>query len=428
METLSTLLHANTPDLHDWRTRRLRILRLRRAAATPTGSAPRSFSELAGVSQRTPGYAEQADNYHRFLGAVNAALGGESPPDEVAHAAASAFRALQALPEPTAEAAATKPPGISAHGPPGLAAPTTQISRQTMQHARGLLTGGAVSGSGGGGGGGGGGSVATATLNAAAAAASAACAAAFGASLGDEPIRQMVSAHAPLAAWLREHRLRTGGGGGSGGSTTTAPQKDGETPRSTPRSTPRLAPGETPLDASGAASAAIPPPARDAYTRLLRAVEEAAAAAEAAAKAEAKAREERLAANRAASAAAASAAAASAAAAASDGGGSGSGIGGSDGGGGAVEPSPEGTIGWVRERCRMHLYANLEGGGVATDAEVDMLSATLLGQLYSNTTEDALQVIAIDCHRLSPTATPCHQWPPMASDGHRWPPMATDGH
>jgi hypothetical protein len=125
-------------------------------------------------------------------------------------------------------------------------------------------------------------------------------------------------------------------------------------------------------------------------------VEEAAAEAEAAAAAEAKAREERLAANRAASAAAASAAAASAAAAASDGGGSGSGIGGSDGGGGAVEPSPEGTIGWVRERCRMHLYANPERGGVATDAEVDMLSATLLGQLYSNTAEeDALQVI---CH------------------------------
>ena len=115
----------------------------------------------------------------------------------------------------------------------------------------------------------------------------------------------------------------------------------------------------------------------------------------------------------------ASAAAASAAATA-DGGGSGSGIGGSNGGGGAAGggASPEGTIGWVRERCRMHLYANLEGGGVATDAEVDMLSATLLGQLYSNTTEDALQVIAIDCHRLSPTATHCHQWPPMASDGH----------
>ena len=112
-----------------------------------------------------------------------------------------------------------------------------------MQHARGLLAGGAVSG-GGGGGGGGCSSVATATLNAAAAAASAACAAAFGASLGD-----MVSAHAPLAAWLHEHRLRSisgvVSGGGSGGSTTTAPQKDGErpgsAPRSTPRSTPRLA-------------------------------------------------------------------------------------------------------------------------------------------------------------------------------------------
>ena len=109
----------------------------------------------------------------------------------------------------------------------------------------------------------------------------------------------------------------------------------------------------------------------------------------------------------------ASAAAASAAATA-DGGGSGSGIGGSNGGGGAAGggASPEGTIGWVRERCRMHLYANLEGGGVATDAEVDMLSATLLGQLYSNTAEeDALQVI-------------CHRWPLIATDGHRWP---TDG-
>jgi hypothetical protein len=60
----------------------------------------------------------------------------------------------------------------------------------------------------------------------------------------------------------------------------------------------------------------------------------------------------------------------------------------------------------------MHLYANPERGGVATDAEVDMLSATLLGQLYSNTAEeDALQVI-------------CHRWPLIATDGHRWP---TDG-
>jgi len=55
----------------------------------------------------------------------------------------------------------------------------------------------------------------------------------------------------------------------------------------------------------------------------------------------------------------------------------------------------------------MHLYANPERGGVATDAEVDMLSATLLGQLYSNTAEDdALQVI-------------CHRWPLIATDGHR---------
>ena len=46
-------------------------------SATSSGSWGR-----ARCPTTTPGYAEHESHYHKFIGAVNAALGGQQPPDE----------------------------------------------------------------------------------------------------------------------------------------------------------------------------------------------------------------------------------------------------------------------------------------------------------------------------------------------------------
>ena len=86
------------PPAADRAAARARWLRERRQRTPSCGGAPPSFAELArGVSERAAGYQEAHANYRRFLTAVASALGGEAPPDEVATAAAAAFRALHLL-------------------------------------------------------------------------------------------------------------------------------------------------------------------------------------------------------------------------------------------------------------------------------------------------------------------------------------------
>ena len=351
MQSLSAILHRDAVDLHAWRETRTRILRLRRSATAPAGNAPKSFSELAGLAQTTPGYAEQASNYHHFLASVSTALGGEAAPDEVANAAAAAFRVLQTLPAPPELVPeAGKPPGLGkGSGPPGLGSAPANVSKEAMKQARMLLTG-----NGG-----------TAASGVAASAASAACVSAFGKVLEEAPLREMLRAHAPLAAWLRAHRANPareaangGGGKGKGGGKGGGGKGVGKGGGGVGGGKGGSGGGHAGTDARGAASASIRPSELDAYHRLLdsvaeaeRAEEEAAEAASAAAAAERAEREER-------------AAAAVARTASFGGGGEGGGpsggtsggasaaSGGEGGGGnGAAAAAREGTIGWVR--CHM---------------------------------------------------------------------------
>ena len=88
LPSLSSLIRPNEQlHLRAWRTERARIVREHTASLPTSGRAPKSFQELTGLPQTTPGYAEHAGYYHKFLASVSAALGGEAPSDEVAHAA-----------------------------------------------------------------------------------------------------------------------------------------------------------------------------------------------------------------------------------------------------------------------------------------------------------------------------------------------------
>ena len=165
LHTLSGLLRAAFTalppfDLAKAAADRDRWLHGRRSASVATVQSAPAWRELArGIPENTPGYSNQSAHYRRFLRAVSAALGGESPPDEVASAASLAFRALSSA-APVDEA------------------PTEPPSRDVLQRARTAI------------------GVST-----------------FG-SRGppEEQLRVMLSCHGPLAAWLRQHRGAAGKG------------------------------------------------------------------------------------------------------------------------------------------------------------------------------------------------------------------------
>jgi hypothetical protein len=139
-------------------------------------SRPLSWSELTGgMPESTPGYVAHERYYRTFLAAVSAALGGEVPPEELATAASTAFRCLQAW---------------AASEPAEQAAPTPAQTRARLQRARAWLSGrGAGAG----------------------ADASRAAGALFGTEgPGDEIVRKMIASHAPLHTWLQAHRRQNG--------------------------------------------------------------------------------------------------------------------------------------------------------------------------------------------------------------------------
>ena len=171
---------------------------------------------------------------------------------------------------------------------------------------------------------------------------------AFRGVLQDEQLQLLLSTHAPLAAWLRTHRKET------------APM----TP-SNPSNGTQAA--DEAIDGRGDALVRIGAAAVKAYQQLLESVVlevERAAADAAAAAAE---RQERLRATREKPAQSASASA-------------------------APSTVADGSYGWVRELCRMHRYANMDPSATeVTDAEVDMMAAAVLGQLYTAKSDDVLQ-------------------------------------
>jgi len=173
LNSLSGLLRAAYTELPEYdletaTANRDRWLRESRAGATADLQSAPTWKELTkGIPESTTGYADQQAHYRRFLRAVNATLGGEAPPDEVANAASVAFRALTAQPS---EQAAGQPP-----------------DREALAHARKVLVAspGQVFGSRG---------------------------------PPEDQLRIMLSCHVPLAAWLKQHR----GGGATGGKKAAA--------------------------------------------------------------------------------------------------------------------------------------------------------------------------------------------------------------
>lgn len=135
------------------------------------GSGPPLWSELAVcIPQTTPGYAEHAAHYRRFLAAVSSAATSGSgttssealPPEELAAAASAAWRA--------AHKAA---PSTAPH-----ATPDEPSSRQALARLREALR-------------------------------SAGAEASILVDAPDDVLRKVACAHAPLSLWLRQHRQRT---------------------------------------------------------------------------------------------------------------------------------------------------------------------------------------------------------------------------
>ena len=356
------------------------LQQFRAAEQQQASSAPsvKSFDELTGhLPKRTEGYAEHAAHYHRFLGAVSATLGDISSPDEVAAAAAAAFRALQSLPPPPPAAdgaGSSLPPGLPPRpaGPPGLgssaasqqqASASASIPREAVHKARSLL--------------------AEAALR--------------GLTIGDEAVRTMLVAHAPLMAWLKRHRQPakpSGGGAAASAATPTGTGADAD--GAADDALAGCFGAEESVSGAGDASAGVDAASVRAYHALLQeeadalAAEEAAvAAAAAAAAAEAAAAQEEaaVAASEAASRGAAEPAGAAASGSSAQGGGG--------SGGDASPPAMPGSVAWVRELCRSHLVAAHadEGGGGdgVSEVAVDLTAATVISQLTSPVGDDALQ-------------------------------------
>ena len=312
-------------------------------------SAPKSFHELTGqLPQRTPGYAEHAAHYHRFLGAVAAALGGEASSEEVAHASSAAFRAFQVLPadgDGDGEADGGKrPPGLpprstasggatSGGGPPGLGAARSlpPVSKARLKTAHEILGSDELKG-------------------------------AFGGlTIGDEPLRQMLHAHAPLSNWLRLHR--------QGAPAQHSPSGGGATPAFDASELAKSVDGSGEfaryVAALGESSArAMWELVHNAGTTTAAATYEAGESAQPT------------------GAAAAAAALPSGPVA-----------------GGAKTPAEVGSIEWVRELTRTHLLAmradsppsaGADASSVS-DLEVNMLAATLLQQLHSAQSDDEVR-------------------------------------
>eukprot|EP00966_Prymnesium_polylepis_P148581 3432350-Prymnesium_polylepis.1 len=122
-------------DLELARAARSSQMRTRRANASSgqAGGEPQSWRELSrGIPADTPGYAEQAAQYRKFLSAVSAGLGGEASSAEVGEASKVAFRAIQAGRATHGESASS---AGGARGPPGLAGGPSPIDRATLQRA-----------------------------------------------------------------------------------------------------------------------------------------------------------------------------------------------------------------------------------------------------------------------------------------------------
>jgi len=149
-----------------------------------------SWSGLTGgLPESTSGYAAHERHYRSYLAAVSAAIGGQAPPEELAHAASTAFRCLQACALAEPESAAP--------------APAPAEARARLQRARLWLSG----------------------RGSAAAEASRAAGSVFGSDgPPDDPLRRMLAAHAPLHRWLRTHRQ---GGAPAGPASRRAPGNGG---------------------------------------------------------------------------------------------------------------------------------------------------------------------------------------------------------
>ena len=158
-----------TWDAEEERARRDRLL-AKRARASDGDSALSWSALVRSMPETTPGYAEHAAHYRRFLGAVADGLGGEATPAQLQEAVAFTFRALGRW------AAAEEADEVCAEGAlDGDWARTAARGSRRLARAKESLRG--------------------------------APAAPYGpAGPADTLLRRLLDAHLPLHRWLRRHR------------------------------------------------------------------------------------------------------------------------------------------------------------------------------------------------------------------------------
>ena len=233
LPTLSSLLRGNDVNaasitaLRAARTQALTRHREHLDAARASTAAPKAFAELTGnLPQTTPGYSEHAGHYRRFLDAISKLLGGEAPSEEVSDAAAQSFRTLLAL-VPDTDAA-------DGGGPPGLRqVPTVAMpSREAVKQARACLIRD--------------------------------CPSFAGLKLSDdELIKKLLSSHAPLSRWLKQHREA------AKASARSPETKEGVASAASFEERTAETLGSRNIDGSGACTVALTRGAIDAYMSML---------------------------------------------------------------------------------------------------------------------------------------------------------------
>ena len=317
-------------DLNAERAKRagqMRSIRQRVTSSAGSDGGPQAWRELArGIPSDTPGYSAHAAQYRKFLAGIALALGGEASSAEVGEASKIAFRAIQAgraVHKNTNkdEADVSAPRGLGEKQKKAEAA-VQAVDRAALKLGRTWL--GAPSGT---------------SLPAALMTHSNAAARVFGSpGPSDEALRQMLAAHEPLEAWLREHRPSAGASRNSGGSNAEYGASYDVLP-------------DTGWSGSLAETA----------ERYSTAAVEAEEAERAEATGDGEALDGWLPTEPTAEADA------------------------------AGHPEVRHDVSWLRQRCRLHLEAVHFDSGGASQIEVDMLAASILTELESGKSDDHLQ-------------------------------------